>query len=397
MESWSAHQLYLKAKDSLGKDVASNLRLYAENLRMRGLPVVFSLRHLSHLTDVNYWFLHETVNRKRERSNYRMYAIRKRSGGRRFIHAVTSQLLRAQSWINSEILQKCAPHPASYAFHGSRGIKDCASAHCGAKWLFQFDLTDFFYDISEIDCYRVFRRIGYRALLAFELARICTTTRLPRWCPRADYHGYGSVWVFDEDTYRDELIDLDVPTKRPYYERFGRLGALAQGAPSSPMLSNLAAVELDEALHSYALEKGFVYTRYADDITFSATELGVGRKRIRHDVITIIRKAGYIENKSKCRIAGPGSKKLVLGLLVDGNEPRISKETYKRIDRMLHGVLNYGIESTAKHFAFESAYGFHNHLCGLIAYVKSVDERRHGEFLRRLNDAKERWSAHNDI
>ncbi len=385
MESWSAHHLYLKAKEKLGANAASNIRFYAQNLRFRGLPVIFTLRHLSELTGANYWFLHETVNRMRESSNYRMYAIRKRSGGRRFIHSVCSQLLEVQSWINRHILQRCDPHPCSYAFHGSRGIKHCATAHCGAKWIFQFDLTDFFYDISEIDCYKVFRNFGYRPLLAFELARICTTRRLPTWCPRAEFHGIGSFWI------DDEFINFDVPSRRPYVERFGRLGALPQGAPSSPMLANLAALELDETLYRYATENGLVYTRYADDITFSSSDLHMSRNQIRRAVISIIRTCGFLEKQSKCRIAGPGSKKLVLGLLVDGDRPRISKETYKRIDRMLHGAKKFGFESTASHFNFDSAYGFYNHLAGLIAFVKSVDIPRFAEFSTRLNKAKNLW------
>src|ERR1035438_9653860 len=46
-------------------------------------------------------------------------------------------------------------------------------------------------------------------------------------------------------------------------------GALPQGAPSSPALINLCAENLDLALTSIAEQNNLVYTRYADDITFS--------------------------------------------------------------------------------------------------------------------------------
>ena len=64
---------------------------------------------------------------------------------------------------------------------------------------------------------------------------------------------------------------------------------------------------------------------------------------------------------------------------------------YKRIDRLLHGADKFGFQSTAAHFEFDSAYGFHNHLSGLVAFVKSVDVPRYDEFLSRLSAAKRKW------
>ena len=409
METWSAHHLFDAASEKLGESIANDLVQYSAKLRDQRLPVIFSLRHLAKVVDSRYWFLHETVNRMRESSNYRMYRIRKRSGGFRWIHSVASELLKVQSWLNRALLQNCIPHPCSYAFHSNGGIRSCAAAHCGAKWLFQFDLQDFFYNISEIDCFRVFRALGYRKLVSFELARLCTTRRLPAWCPRAKHHGYGyqEISIDDIEHYGlhdrvmydygpHSLVSVDKPRSLPYVERFGRLGALPQGAPSSPMLANLVARRLDDSLHSFARENGMVYTRYADDITLSTTKLRKDRGSVQRHVIGIIRKHGFAEKKEKCRIAGPGSKKLILGLLVDGDHPRISRETYKRIDRLLHGVERFGFASTAEHFGFESAYGFHNHLSGLIAFVKSVETKRWEEFKARLSGVKAKWKGEDD-
>lgn len=397
MENWSAHQLYCKAAEAHDPETADDLRLYSERLRDKGLPVIFSLRHLARITGTSYRMLHETVNRRREASNYRMYAIKKRSGGRRVIHAVASELFEVQQFLNLGVLQKCKPHSSSFAFHRGGGIRECAAKHCGARWIFQFDLMDFFHDISEIDVFEVFRRLGYARLLSFELARLCTTRRLPKYCVRASYHG-------DEPYWPDFWFWLNVlgaagspestnwPRNLPYAERFGRVGALPQGAPTSPMLSNLATNTLDKRLHKYALENQLVYTRYADDLTLSATYLSKKRGRIHRDVINIIRSSRFRENPRKLRIAGPGSKKLVLGLLVDGDSPRITKETYRRIDRLLYGALQNGFESAAAYNKFDSAYGFHNHLSGLIAFVKDVDAKRWIEFTDRMQDIKKKWN-----
>jgi RNA-directed DNA polymerase len=394
METWSAHQLFKAAESSLGETAARNLQVYSEGLRAKGLPVIFSLRHLAELSGVRYWFLHETVNRMREVANYRLFAIKKRSGGRRHIHAVCKELDRVQSWLNEHLLQNCHPHAASYAFHRDGGIRKCAARHCGARWLFQFDLLDFFYDVSERDCFRVFKNLGYRPLLAFELARICTTTRLPTWCPRAEYHGQKAFWGWCEDKFEMDLINPNVSRNLPYYERIGRLGSLPQGAPTSPMLANLAANELDMLLQQFASENGLIYTRYADDITFSASRLGIRPGRVLWCVRDLINQAGFMANPNKTRIAGPGSKKLVLGLLVDGQSPRISREAYSRIERLLYSAKKFGFPAAGSHLKFDSAYGFHNHLSGLVAFVKDVDKKRWGEFDRILTDAKTKWGNH---
>ena len=373
MEAWSVHHLSQLATPVLGKSAVGHLRVYASRLARVGLPVVFTLRHLAKITMVDYNVLRATVERRRESANYRMFAVKKRSGGRRHIHTVSGELFKVQQFINQELLQKIKPHPASYAFHVDGGIRKCASVHCGARWLFQYDLENFFYTIGEWDAYQVFTKAGYRPLLAFELARLCTTTRLPA-------HLKHHLWP--------KRLAASTKAYQFYVDRSGATGVLPQGAPTSPMLSNLAAFDLDEKLTVFADLHGFTYTRYADDLTFSVggdlpERMSVGD--IHRAIIGIVRASGFRENAKKTRVAGPGSKKMVLGWLVDGAVPRLSRETYKRIDRHLHAARRYGLVAVAAHERFDSAIGFYNHLAGLIAFVKDVDIVRWQEFSKKFS------------
>jgi len=264
--------------------------------------------------------------------------------------------------------------------------------HCGANWIFQFDLRDFFYDVTEVDCYRIFRELGYTKLVSFELGRICTTTHLPRRCKRRLHDEQRAYFTAFESPARDHSQTRFFPYRS--LSRYDLLGVLAQGAPSSPMLSNLAARGLDASLNRFAITYSFAYTRYADDITISARHLhGMNRNDVCRQVLERIRKAGFIENRKKTRVAGPGAKKIVLGLLVDGATPRISKETYRRIDRHLYACTKYGLTATAAHEGFDSSYGFHNHLGGLIAFVKDVDPVRWNDFIARFEEIPTPWSA----
>lgn len=371
MEDWSAHYLFQGATKKLGESAAHSLKRYAQNLRRASLPVLFSLGHLSKVSGIEYVQLRKTVERYREAANYRIFSIKKRSGGRRYIHAVTGKLFRVQQFINAEILNRLHPHPTSFAFHSKGGIRACALTHCGARWLFQYDLKDFFYSINEVAAYNVFVKAGYRPLLAFEMARICTTTHLP-----SELRSY-----------------LQPKNSARYYQIYnkshGVLGVLPQGAPTSPMLSNLAAFNLDVIMTKFADAHGLVYTRYADDLTLSSgtdlpRALSIGD--IHRAVIEIIRKSGFRENPKKIRVAGPGSRKIVLGLLVDGPLPRLSRKTYKRIDRLIYSICKYGIYEAAIHEKFDSPMGLYNHVAGLIAFVKDVDFPRWREFHKKFSE-----------
>lgn len=357
MEDWSAHHIWQAAQSNLDSEAAMALSRYARTLKSAQLPVVFSLKHLSAIVKVDYKILRESVRRKREAANYRIYRIAKRDGNFRYIHEVTSELFRVQTFLAHEILAKVPPHRAAFAFHSGGGIKRCAKQHCGARWLFQYDLSNFFYSVNETDVYRLFCQIGYRPLLAFELARLSTTIRMP--------------------PSMSGVISLVPPDRigMPYPDACNKLGVLPQGSPTSPAISNLVARELDDLLEKVAARYGLVYTRYADDITLSGMSIGKEgfRGEIHRSVIHAIRKSGFIENKSKTRIAGPGSKKVVLGLLVDGPEPRLSKEMYERIDTRLYACKKFGLKATADFYNFDSAYGFYNHMAGLLSFVKDVD------------------------
>jgi hypothetical protein len=159
------------------------------------------------------------------------------------------------------------------------------------------------------------------------------------------------------------------------------------------LLRNLAARPLDTSLAELASSVGLVYTRYADDLTFSALEYPESRavSRIHSDITQTIWKHGFRVNNKKTRLARAGCRKMVLGLLVDGDEPRVPRWTVIRIDRFLHAIEKFGLESVARHHRFDSAFGFYNHLQGLVAYLKDVDPHRWPDFKARLDSVTLPW------
>ena len=71
-----------------------------------------------------------------------------------------------------------------------------------------------------------------------------------------------------------DVDEVELDGQRLYVARGPR--RLPQGAPTSPALTNLICWRLDRRLSGLAAKLGFTYTRYADDMTFSASGEAAG-------------------------------------------------------------------------------------------------------------------------
>ncbi|TQV71406.1 RNA-directed DNA polymerase [Aliikangiella marina] len=330
------------------------------------LPPIFSLRHISHLTGVDYFVLRSLVERNYIEP-YKVFKLdkkNKRSGNRgyRIISIPSPQLMIVQKWIAKNILKFGEVHTASFAYAENSKIIQAATLHCNCTWMIKLDVSNFFESFSEIAAYRVFRTLGYQPLISFEMSRLCTKlgteTRLrrhPAW-QSSSFSKYHKI-----SRYRNRAI-----------------GHLPQGAPTSPMLSNLAMKNFDSAVSKIALDNNLVYSRYADDLCLSTNDKSFDRTIARKVIISIYEKMNAIglkPNLTKTQIVPPGARKIVLGLLVDGNSPKLSREFRAKLRMHFHFLCRSDI-GPAKHAerrGFESVMGLKNHIQGLIAYARQID------------------------
>ncbi|MEL1262860.1 reverse transcriptase family protein [Pseudoxanthomonas putridarboris] len=331
--------------------------------------VVLTLGHLAHLTDVPYPFLRGVVTRDKELDPYKVFALRREHRGhgdrKRHICVPTPLLLRAQRWIHHNILIHASAHPSSKAYGKDCSISGAAAPHCQASWLIKLDITNFFDSILEPAVYSAFLDLGYQPLVAFEMARICTRLR-----PTGNVRRLKKGQHFAIPTYGNE-----------------RFGHLPQGAPTSPILANLAARDLDGAMSEIAQREGLRYTRYADDMTLSFH----GREFSRQRAMSVIGGCyeamlpfGLYPNRTKTRVIPPGARKLVLGLLVDGEQPRLTREFRDRMRMHLHFLERLGPAQHAQARGFDSVVGLQNHLFGLAAFAIGVDPVWGKKVRRRL-------------
>ncbi|MCQ3029287.1 hypothetical protein NLO88_01285 [Pseudomonas syringae] len=128
---------------------------------------------------------------------------------------------------------------------------------------------------------------------------------------------------------------------------------------------------------TYACDNELMYSRYADDLVFSSKNAFDRLDAIRHVKLIgqCLIEEGFWLNEAKTKIVPPGARKIVLGLLVDGDEPRLSKSYKKYVSDHLYYLSHPKIApmAHAKRHGFQSLQGLINHVSGKIAYGFSIE------------------------
>jgi hypothetical protein len=147
-------------------------------------------------------------------------------------------------------------------------------------------------------------------------------------------------------------------------------GLLPTGAPTSPMMANIALTPIDRQLRKLAKE-GYIYTRYMDDITIStrndSRDWGIIDK-----VKDILAEHGYESNtrKSRWQTVGKSDNIIVTGVQLTG-ERRVPKKIRRKVRAMIH--KSKGVMSSE--------------LQGYLAFIKSLDTKLYNDMMLRLEKA----------
>lgn len=326
----------------LGEGVSGGLsqqQADASKLSANKLPAIATAEELSKamnitVAELRFLSFHRTVSRI---SHYKRFYIPKKTGGKRLISTPMPRLKTAQYWVLENILSKVAVKDVAHGFVKSKSIVTNATPHLKAEVVINIDMKDFFPSITYPRVKGVFQSLGYSEQVATIVALMCTE-------PECDE------------------IELDGIT----YYAAGTERRLPQGAPTSPAITNIICRKLDARLTGLAKKLGFTYTRYADDLTFSAsgeattrvkTLMGFIKKVVREEKLTI--------HPDKIRVLRKGACKEVTGLVV--NEKLSIKA--KDLDRFR--ALLYQIEKTG--IAGKHWNGSKNLLASIRGYANFIN------------------------
>jgi retron-type reverse transcriptase len=274
--------------------------------------------------------------------HYHRYSIPKKSGGIRGISAPKPDLARAQQWVLANIVGKLTIEPEANGFVLERSIVTNAKPHVGRRVVVNLDLKDFFPSVTFRRSKGLFAALGYSESVATLLALLCTEP--PRVLATLD----------------GVKLHVAVGDRR-----------LPQGACTSPGITNAVCRALDRRLAGLAKSLGCTYTRYADDLTFSADEdrkLGTLLRGVRAIVVD----EGFEEHPQKTRIMRRGRRQEVTGVVVN-DRLTVARDEVRVLRAILHNAAKSGdlqAQNRAGHPRFA------DYLRGRVAFVKMVDPSR---------------------
>lgn len=135
---------------------------------------------------------------------------------------------------------------------------------------------------------------------------------------------------------------------------------LPQGAPTSPIISNMICAKMDSELQDLAWSCRCFYTRYADDITFSTSlpEFPIQIAKV-HSLLDVaigaelektITANGFKINPYKTRAFSQKQRQEVTGLTVN-KHPNVRRKYIAQIRAMLHAWEKFGLQAAEEeHF-----------------------------------------------
>lgn len=298
---------------------------YADGLLEQGLPVIFDENHLKNILK-----LHRV-----KMEYYQEFCIAGKSGKERTICAPSKSLKVRQRWILDNILYKIPISDCCEGFAKGHSIVTNAQRHIGYEQSLNIDIKDFFPSISQDRVKQVFIEMGYSREASEYLARLCC--------------------------YK---------------------GKLPQGAPTSPYLANIVCRDMDEQLIQYSEEKDIIYTRYADDMSFSGNCEMI---ELYEEIQKIVADSGFEVNYSKTRVYKGKKRKIITGIIVKEESLAVPRDYKRKLKQEIYYCQKFGVATHLENTKAIKRVNFREYLYGKAYYIKMIEPKTGRYFLEELD------------
>lgn len=298
---------------------------------------------LSKILNIHLNYLSYILYVKKIENLYTTFKIPKKNGGYREINAPQNELKMIQkklvSFLEEKMKDKFKTINTSHGFVKERSIITNAKIHKNKKIVLNLDLKDFF------DSFHFGRVKGF-----FEKNK--------------DFKSFFPELTSELSTLIAQLVCFN--------------GKLPQGAPSSPLLTNLICNIFDVRVLKLAKKYKLTYSRYADDLTFSTNYKGFIRnlEKFEEDILLEIKKNGFEANMEKYRLTFQSSRQEVTGLTVN-KKINVSRKYYKYTRAMAYSLYKNG------EFKIDGIDGTINQLEGRFSFINQLDKYNNSESEKR--------------
>ncbi|WP_293143928.1 MULTISPECIES: reverse transcriptase domain-containing protein [unclassified Microcoleus] len=358
LERWLSRQL--KHSQVLQKKRINNAKFDPEQLQSNNLPLCNSHEAIAQAMEISVKGL-RFLAFSRKKYHYIRFQIPKKTGENRKISAPTHLLKKTQKWILENILEKIQLHDAAHGFRLKHSIVTNAEHHVGKEVIINIDLKDFFPSISYIRVKGLFKSFGYSETASTIFGLICTEPKIKE----VELNG------------KTELL-------LSWTKRY-----LPQGAPTSPAITNILCRRLDRRLYSMAKQYGFDYTRYADDLTFSASGESLRYIfNIFQNTRFIVEQEDFEINEQKTKVIRRYQQQKVTGIVVN-EKLNVSREQLKKFRAVLYQIEKDGLEGHKwgqSEDIIASIEGFAN-------FVSMVNPEKGAKFKEQINRIKDKYGC----
>lgn len=146
-------------------------------------------------------------------------------------------------------------------------------------------------------------------------------------------------------------------------------GLLRQGTRCSPSVANLVCFDMDQAFIRLAANAGSVYTRYADDITFSGDSVPSD-----DSVRDVLQNCGFELRDGKCVHQHRGRVQFVTGLSVaDPAAPRLPKRLKRQLRLVMYYIEKHGLDDHYSRPRQARSGANVEWLSGILNYARSIE------------------------
>ncbi len=252
-------------------------------------------------------------------SHYRTVFIPKRDGSKRKLSVPDLILKMVQRAIADNILSYYPVSSYAMAYSPGCSVQRNASHHIGKKKILKLDIEGFFDNIT--------------------------------------YSRVKDIVFFKEKFSEPIRILL---TMLCYYKE-----SLPQGAPTSPVITNILMYDIDERVGEYCREKQISYTRYCDDMTFSGD---FDEKKIIAFVKNELKKLGLFLKNRKTAVVPVTKRQTVTGIVVN-ERINLTKDYKKKIRQEMYYIRKFGIDEHLKKLEISDKKTYLNSLKGRVVFV----------------------------
>src|ERR1051326_6910874 len=250
-------------------------------------------------------------------ARYTKFKLSKKSGGEREISVPRSGLKYIQRKLLVLLELAYGTRTPVHGFVKGRDILSNANLHLRPRYLLNIDIKDFFDSINFGRLYGLLRSGVYGA--NHDVATLVT-----------------QICCFENK--------------------------LPQGAPTSPIVSNMVCGRLDSELKKLAAESRCTYSRYCDDITFSTDRQlpeaiasiksveGVRVAEVSGQLEAIVKANGFALNPQKTRLRMRSERQVVTGLVVN-RFANLDRRYIRNVRAALHALEKFGADACDARFA----------------------------------------------